>query len=118
MMNVYTFIEKHIIGQNKLKQEIALYTQNIKDDNNLNILIRGSSGYGKTHIAKVMCNYIGIEQCFLYLGEDAYFLNKNYRISILDEAHEIKEPEQLYPIMDNGDYTFIVLTNEYGELKE
>ena len=117
-MNAYSYLENYIIGQDGLKPELAILMETIKEGTNLNILIRGSSGYGKTYLAKVIYNYVGENLTCMYLGEHIYGFNSKCRIQVIDEAHEIKEPERLYPYMDSSDYTFIIMTNEFDDLKE
>jgi len=117
-MDAYQYLETYIVGQQKLKPELSIIMEELKSGRNLNILIRGQSGYGKTYLAKIMCNYIGLEQCRLYLAQESVNIVRTSRVHVLDEAHEIKVPEYLYPMMDSGEYTFIILTNEFDDLKE
>lgn len=117
-MDAITYLSKRIVGQDRLRPNIAMLMENIKNGSNLNIIIRGPSGYGKTHLARVIYNYVDAKATCVYLGESAYNLQRGYRIHVLDEAHEIRTPEILYPDMDSQRYTFLILTNEFGELKE
>jgi len=107
------------IGQSKIVTEIRKLMQSIEQGNNYNILFRAPSGYGKTTLALMMAAQLGVDNCTYDTGSMAKFRERrNYRrIHIIDEVHEIKEPEYLYEFM-NGRYTFILLTNESGILKE
>lgn len=111
-------IENHIIGQ---KENIATFNsliEGIESGNNYNILIAGSSGYGKTYIGELIIMLSNCDNdCMIYDSGLTRFIQSR-RIHLIDEAHTIKEPEFLYSHMDSGNYTFIILTNFYGELKE
>jgi Holliday junction resolvasome RuvABC ATP-dependent DNA helicase subunit len=109
----------NIIGQKKNIPTIEAIASNIKKGKNLNISIFGSSGMGKTHIAKEIVKNSSnfLEESVIYTG-DINRIVEERRIHILDESHEIKTPEILYPYMDNEKYSFFILSNEYGLLKE
>lgn len=121
-MTAKKFLDTFIVGQHRLKNELEIYMDVITKDN-LNLLIRGNSGYGKTYLSHVIGNYVnsvlGGENYYLYLcfPEMDYLLD-NKKVQMLDEVHLITNPEFLYPIMDSSMYTFILSTNEYFKLKE
>lgn len=117
-MDAYQYLNKYLVGQNQLKPELANLMEEIKLGSNFNIMFRGASGYGKTHSAKIICNYVGIEDSYIFLGDELYNFNEDRRLNILDEIHEVKSPEYIYSYMDSNNFTFIVCTNEFGELKE
>ena len=111
-------IEQYIIGQ---KQNIPTFNsliEGLKSGKNYNILIAGSSGYGKTYIGELIIMLSDCDKdCMIYDSGLKMFIQSK-RIHLIDEAHTIKEPEFLYSYMDSGNYTFIILTNYYGDLKE
>lgn len=117
-MDAYSYLSKHTVGQDQLKPELAILMEEIKLGNNFNIMFRGSSGYGKTHLANVVCNYVNIDVSHMFLGEELFDFIGKRRLNILDEIHEVKNPEYIYPYMDVGSYTFLICTNEFGNLKE
>lgn len=118
-MDAYTFINRWVVGQKNIKPELAIVLERMKKGENFNISITAPSGWGKTHIAKVMYNYLGSETACKYIGDLVFeFFSKEHRIHVVDEAHLIRQPEPLYPLMDGGEYIFIILTNEYESLKE
>jgi Holliday junction resolvasome RuvABC ATP-dependent DNA helicase subunit len=86
----------------------------------MNIMIRGQSGYGKTHLAHTIVKYVGrFSTRVSYLGEECIDLFESAaNIHILDEIHEVSNPEPLYQYMDSGMYIFFILTNEFDKLKE
>jgi Holliday junction resolvasome RuvABC ATP-dependent DNA helicase subunit len=106
----------------RIKREIELLLHDIKENNrNLNILLRAPSGYGKTTCGLIILQRLGIENAeYLLPNNDGTLdnLNLGKRFHFIDEAHLIKEPERLYPLMDSSNYTFIIATNESGTLKE
>ncbi len=111
------------INQKHIVTEIAEYIPAIIGGTNLNLLFRGPSGYGKTHLSFNYCLTIANETKDKYeylLPNDSGLVNidERKRIHIVDEVHLLKEPERLYPVMDNKKNLFIFASNEAGELKE
>ncbi len=111
------------INQKHIVTEIAEYIPAIIKGTNLNILFRGASGYGKTHLSFNYCltiaNQTKDQYEYLLPNDDGFVtIDERKRIHIVDEVHLLKEPERLYPIMDSKKYLFIFASNESGELKE
>ena len=115
-----TYLNKHIVGQTRLKPELSAYMEAMKGGEPMNLMIRGQSGYGKTHLARIIAKYVGrLSTMVMYLGEECLNLfEPSAHIHILDELHEVTHPEPLYHYMESGKYIFILLTNEFGQLKE
>lgn len=111
-------IEDHIIGQSRNIPMFNSLINGIKNGKNYNILITGASGYGKTHISELIAVLSGCDSDTILYDSGMKQFRQDKRLHIVDEAHLIKEPEILYSQMDSGKFTFIVLTNFYGELKE
>ena len=114
------YLNKYIVGQTRLKPELSAYMEAMKGGEPMNLMIRGQSGYGKTYLAHIIAKYVGrLSTRVLYLGEECIELFQPAAdIHILDEIHEVSHPEPLYPYMESGRYIFILLTNEFGQLKE
>ena len=114
--------EMKFYGQTEIIEELKILSSKVLAGKNYNILIKGISGSGKTTIAKMFLSWVvsydnGI--VILPRGDQdfsEYFKNK--RFILIDEIHELSKPEWLYPYLDSGKYTFILITNESGELKE
>ena len=111
-------------GQTIIMNELDLMANAmIEDGENYNILFRAPSGHGKTTLAIYCMSALGFENCAYYLPNtegnnlDSVF-NREKRIHTIDEIHGLKSPEFLYPLMDTGEYSFFILTNESGTLKE
>lgn len=118
-MDSFTYLNRWVVGQRNIKAELSILLNRIKEGENFNISITAPSGWGKSHIANTMANYVGLDYCRKYFGELIFdFFMPEIRMHTLDEAHLIKSPEDLYPLMDSGKYIFIILTNEYEQLKE
>jgi len=111
-------------GQTIILNEINLMLSAMIDDGeNYNILFRAPSGHGKTTLALKCMAVLGLENCAYYLpnieGNNlSPEFNEERRIHTIDEIHELKTPEFLYPLMGIGEYSFFILTNESGKLKE
>jgi Holliday junction resolvasome RuvABC ATP-dependent DNA helicase subunit len=115
------YLNKNVIGQTRIKPELSAYMEAMKSGTPINLMIRGQSGYGKNHLAEAIAVYISrlTKDRAIWLGEECLQMPlSNRRTHILDEIHEIGSPEFLYPFLDSGRFNFILLTNEFGVLKE
>ena len=119
------YLNKHIVGQTRLKPELSAYLSAMKDGERMNLMIRGQSGYGKTYLARTMAKYLGnLSETCIYLGEGCLNIHEqdeygNEMVThILDEIHEVRNPEPIYHLMESDRFNFFVLTNEFGSLKE
>ena len=83
----------------------------------MNILLRGPSGWGKTRMAFMICNYLSAGHFEYCLGDKMTF-DKKLRVHFIDEVHLLKEPEVLYPDMDSGKFVIILATNDVDPIKE
>jgi Holliday junction DNA helicase RuvB len=111
-------------GQTIIINEINLMLDAmIEEGENYNILLRAPSGHGKTTLALYCMSALGVENCAYYLPNNegnnlSPLFNDRKRIHTIDETHELKNPEFLYPLLDSGEYSFFILSNESGTLKE
>lgn len=108
------------IGQDHIWNELAYIIPRLKEGENINLLLRAPSGYGKTKMGVMITNLVDGLNSQYHVPDDAGNVNINskYRIQLIDECHMLKNPEALYPLMDSNKYTFIFMSNEAGELKE
>jgi Holliday junction resolvasome RuvABC ATP-dependent DNA helicase subunit len=102
---------------------LDLFLPAILGGKNLNILFRAPSGYGKTSTGFLCLNVLNpnYDNSKYYIPNsdgEIYNLNLNKRFHFIDEIHMLKSPETIYPIMDAGEFTFFLATNESGSLKE
>lgn len=108
-----------LIGQSKAIQELLCYITEVKKGVNVNIAILAPSGYGKTTLATYFlweASGHDWSKCII-TGPPSFTFNTSARFILLDEAHEITNPEPLYALMDAHKCTFIFATNESGALK-
>lgn len=113
------FLDSWIIGQSRIKEEVSILMDEMLNGANLNLIFQAPSGYGKNLLATVICNYLGIGDSNIYLGESVLRnFNSSKRIHILDEIHELKDPESVYPVLDSGEFVILLLSNEWDTLKE
>lgn len=122
------------IGQERAKKILTAYILACKERGAImpHILIHGKAGYGKTTLANIVANELGVEfadkitssvTSDVVIGS-AYMLGGG--IIFLDEIHGMgrSEAEKLYPIMEdfksNGinlpQFTLIGATTEIGEI--
>jgi Holliday junction DNA helicase RuvB len=110
------------IGQAKIWKELGYIIPKLKEGSNTNILLKASSGYGKTRLASMIAYKVDPDSFYYTLPpsneEEEVKIDKRKRIIIIDEVHLLKTPEPLYPLMDSGKFLFIICTNESGRLKE
>ena len=115
------FLDYYFLGQQTIKNELAVYLD-VLTEKNLNIFLRARSGYGKTKLAYLLAKYVKIktgENYYYYLcDKNLNTLKLDRRIVILDEVHLITNPEWLYPLLDNEKNSFILCTNEFYDIKE
>jgi Holliday junction resolvasome RuvABC ATP-dependent DNA helicase subunit len=105
------------IGQEKIHRELTLLIPELVKGVNYNIVFSAPSGHGKTTLAKLILDTIAEDDYEISLPPNFEF-NSDYRYHFLDEVHELKNPELLYTLMDSGEHTFFLATNETGALKE
>lgn len=109
-------------GQERILQELSILAEAIQSGENLNILIRAPSGYGKTFLAHLFIEYLDRSRSnsFKYLPNSAgeVRIRQEARFHFLDEVHKLKTPEILYPLLEAEIFTFVFTTNEYDKLKE
>ncbi len=114
------FLNGAFVGQTHVINQLEVLGNEVINGNNLNIILAARSGHGKTILGNAFVKWVEpkyYEKSFNYVGE-VLKIHADRRFHVLDEAHLIEKPEILYPLMDSGHYVFIVLTNEYYELKE
>ncbi len=107
----------HIINRLRLSLR-DLYTNPTSGEN---FLLVGPSGYGKTTMAISMAHYLVGKEFETYLGEQLNKWNEadfQKRVVFIDEIHDLKSPEILYPLMDRKSHVLILATNENGNLAE
>jgi len=88
-----------------------------ENDVGMNILMRGPSGWGKTRMSFMICNYLtggNFEYC---LGDKLLFTD-TVRVHFIDEVHLLEHPETIYPKMDSNKYVIVIATNDVATLPE
>lgn len=98
------------IGQKRVILELLTYSSAIQKGENFNILVFAPSGYGKTSIVKSILD--GKFKYSFYLGKLPTIIND--RIIVIDECHLVASNdnfEKIYPYMDDGKHSFILMSN-------
>lgn len=110
------------IGQKRILEELNYLVKDIKNNNvNHNLMFRAPSGYGKTTLGFILIkSFGGLDSCNYYVPDSKGEINfkANKRFLFIDEIHTLGVPEVLYPFMDSNNYTFVLMSNESGGLKE
>jgi Holliday junction resolvasome RuvABC ATP-dependent DNA helicase subunit len=109
----------YFIGQIPIMNQLSYILPHLKEnkDAGMNILMRGPSGWGKTKLSFMVCNFItggDFEYC---LGDKLLF-NPEVRVHFIDEVHLLEHPETLYPAMDAGNYIIVMATNDVALIPE
>ena len=106
--------QKHIMNQLDFLLP-TMYKENIGDS----ILLCAASGQGKTHMARLICQYLADDDYQEELGNVTNF-DPTYRVHFIDEAHTIplREFESFYPIMDSKQFVIVLASNEFATLPE
>lgn len=80
-------------------------------------LLRGPSGWGKTRMSFMICNYLS-GGSFSYSLGDKPIIDSQFRVHFIDEVHLLKNPEFLYPIIDSKKYVMVFATNDVAIVPE
>jgi len=108
----------YFIGQRHIMNQLRDILPHLyENDVGMSILIRGPSGWGKTRMSFMICNYLTGGDFDYCLGDSVVF-HDNRRVHFIDEVHRIEHPESLYPKMDSGKYVIILTTNDVALLPE
>lgn len=114
----------YFYGQKHLFLEIPKLVEAISKGDNVNIMLKAQSGYGKTTLGKSIVGYIqqavpGIgARYYLPDKEGAIEFDPTVRIHFIDEVHKLKDPELIYDLLDSKKFVFILATNKFGGLEE
>lgn len=110
------------IGQESILEELRYLLADIREGRNYNILFRAPSGFGKTTLGLICLNSFGLNDSYYYIPDNDGIINldaiREKRFHFIDEIHMLKTPEPLYQYLDSNQYTFILASNESGNLKE
>jgi Holliday junction resolvasome RuvABC ATP-dependent DNA helicase subunit len=108
------------IGQKHIMEQLTFLLPAMAGGENLSLLFRGPSGYGKTTLALKSCNYLCKNFIFDFVIpiEGGIRLDLNNRVHFIDEVHTLDNPETLYPLIDSKKFIFIFATNEDSKIKE
>jgi len=105
-----------IIGQEMILNELKLLANDIRrSGSTYNILLSGSSGCGKTTIAKHFTHALGLPYEIILGGTP---INRGKSIHIIDEAHLAPHPEIYYEYLDNDVDSLVLTTTHLGLLPE
>lgn len=116
-----SYLETYFIGQQEVVDNIHYLIDDIEAGNNYNFLFRAPSGYGKTYLAHRILHFIHFKtetRSFISFTGDKYKYFPYKRFQLIDEVHLLKDAERIYPTMDTGNHTFMLMSNEYSELLE
>lgn len=107
------------IGQHHIMNVLAIMLPELykHPEQGVSILLDGPSGYGKTTMAIAICEYLAGKNFEYYLYDRKPFVFEK-RVIFIDEVHRMREPEILFPIMDERKHVIILATNHTGGLPE
>jgi Holliday junction resolvasome RuvABC ATP-dependent DNA helicase subunit len=109
-------------GQRVIMEQLSTVLPSLyyNTEEGANILLSAPSGWGKTRMGLLICNYLSPKGNFQYTiaSEEGTPFAETIRIHLIDEVHQIKNPESLYGYMDKGTYVIILSTNDTGNIKE
>lgn len=107
------------LGQRTIMKQLDRYLPYLYENKeaSMSFLLRAPSGWGKTRMAFMMCNYLTGGKYEYYLG-DKVPSRFQERVVFIDEIHLLKTPEILYPLIDSGNHVFVFATNEVSLLAE
>jgi len=111
------------LGQPSIMKQLGIYLPQLyAEKTGMNFLVTGPSGYGKTLLVLSCCNYLANKGRFQYTSpspeKGLVKFDLTSWVNFIDEVHELKSPEFLYPILDKKEHVIFLATNESGLLKE
>lgn len=114
--------KSEFLGQEHIIRELLVYREEILNGENFNFLFQAPSGYGKTTLVERFINSIdlGYNNSIKLLPnrEGKIVIPQNKRFIFIDEIHELRDVETIYPILDSRLHTFVFATNEFDKIKE
>jgi Holliday junction DNA helicase RuvB len=92
----------------------------IRNNSHQNLLLQGPAGCGKTSLAKYLANKTSLDWDIQIpvKGKVNFKPFGDFSVHVIDEIHEFRDWERLYPYLDPLTETFIFCTTEYGEIPE
>lgn len=110
------------IGQPKIIKELDAIAYNLKRNRreSVNIMLRGPAGCGKTLLASSFCRKISGDSVYHIMDKTFTMPRKEAykRCHIMDEIHNMKSFEIMYPLLDSGKYVIVFCTTEFGDLPD
>jgi len=100
--------------------EVAPLIASLKEGGSVNLLLQGSAGCGKTTLATLIAKRIDKYYCFQIPDKGKINISwiKKKRVNFIDEIHELRHHEPLYPYMDSKEKVFLFCTTEYGNVPD
>lgn len=109
---MYFVGQKHIMGPLQL-----MLPQIYEEKLSATFLFRGPSGYGKTKLSLMICNYLTAGD-FDFSLADKWSFDPTKWVHFIDEVHLLNPPEVIYPIIDSKKYVILLATNDAATLPE
>lgn len=113
---------ENFVGQDAIVKELKAISSGLqRNDNGINILLRGSAGCGKTTLAKYFCYEVSGRSFSYQIANKEILMTPNIvklRSHIVDEVHMVNNFESFYSYMDLGKYIFVFCTTEAGNLPD
>lgn len=109
------------IGQSSIMKQLGIYLPYLyQAEDGESFLVTGPSGFGKTRLCFLSCNYLTDSGKYQYCvpKEGKIEFDPSVRVHFFDEIHTLENPEFLYPILDSKKYVIFLATNESGNLVE
>jgi Holliday junction resolvasome RuvABC ATP-dependent DNA helicase subunit len=109
-------------GQPAIMRQLQVYLPMLYEDPTLSMhfFLSGPSGWGKTRLALLCCNFIQPDGMFEISTpvEGRIDFDRNIRVHFVDEVHDLEHPTELYPLLDRGNFVVFFATNEGGSVPE
>ena len=109
-------------GQPQIMRQLGIYLPELYESGGMALLAVAPSGWGKTTLCLLSCNYLCPTGHFQFVQPDERTglieFKPEYRVHFIDEVHKLSVPEMLYPIIDQGQHVIFMATNDSGVLPE
>lgn len=110
----------YFLGQQKIRNQLEFLLPQLMKNEEMGIamLFRAPSGYGKTTMALKIANFLTGGDFFYGIAKDGMSLDLRKRVVFIDEIHNMKSPEVIYPLLDKRDHVFLFATNDVAILPD
>ena len=110
----------NFINQDYIKSQLESMVRALKNNilSGINVLFISGPGQGKTYLSKLFCRQISRNFEYIMCNPKIGINSNVEGVFLLDEVHQLRNIESLYPVMDKGNSVVVSTTTEFNKLQE